>query len=249
MTSLPAQTSGTTMPWRIGGFVASLLVGLASGLVILAVARSVLAIVPLRDILAVYGDKTAWYLTRSTGTVAYLLLSGATLWGLVLSSKIVQKAVPAALALALHNSLAWLAVALAGFHVFVLLFDRYYVYQLSDLLLPFVGPYRPLWIGLGIIGFYLALLTSASFSWRKWLGPKHWRALHALTFVAYALVTVHGLTAGTDSQNPGMKAVYLGSSLMVCFLTHYRLLTASKRRSGERKAKPILAPAPPQHIP
>jgi cytochrome b561 len=62
----------------------------------------------------------------------------------VLSSKIVQAAVPAALALALHNVLAWLAVALAGLHVFVLLFDGYYVYRLSDLLLPFVGPYRPL---------------------------------------------------------------------------------------------------------
>lgn len=163
--------------------------------------------------------------------MAYLLLSGATLWGLVLSSKIVQEVVPATLALALHNVLAWLAVALSGFHAFVLLFDSYYVYRISDLLLPFMGPYRPLWVGLEIIGFYLALLTSASFRWRKWLGPKRWRALHSLTFVAYALVTVHGLTAGTDSPNPGMKAVYIGSSLLVLFLTMYRLLTASKRRS------------------
>jgi DMSO/TMAO reductase YedYZ heme-binding membrane subunit len=219
------------MRWRIGGFLASVLVGLASGLVILAAAGSFLAIIPLSDALAVYGDKTAWYLTRSTGTVAYLLLSGATLWGLVLSSKIVQEAVPAALALALHNILAWLAVALAGLHAFVLLFDGYYVYRLSDLLLPFVGPYRPLWVGLGMIGFYLALLTSASFRWRKWLGPKRWRALHSLTFVAYALVTVHGLAAGTDSQNPGMQAVYMGSSLLVLFLTTYRLLTALNRQS------------------
>jgi DMSO/TMAO reductase YedYZ heme-binding membrane subunit len=220
------------MRWRIGGFLVSVLVGLAGGLaIILAAAGLFLATLPLRDVLAVYGDKTAWYLTRSTGTVAYLLLSEATLWGLVLSSKIMQEVVPASLALALHNVLAWLAVALAGFHAFVLLFDSYYVYQLSDLLLPFVGPYRPLWVGLGIIGFYLALLTSASFSWRQWLGPKRWRALHSLTFVAYALVTVHGLTAGTDSPNPGMKAIYMGSSLLVLFLTMYRLLTASKRRS------------------
>lgn len=231
MTSLPAQVHATMMRWRIGGFLASVLVGLASGLGIFAAAGPFLANMPFSDGLAVYGDKTAWYLTRSTGTVAYLLLSGATLWGLVLSSKIVQEVVPAALALALHNVLAWLAVALAGFHAFVLLFDSYYVYRLSDLLLPFMGPYRPLWVGLGIIGFYLALLTSASFSWRKWLGPKRWRALHSLTFVAYALVTVHGLTAGTDSPNPGMKVVYIGSSLLVLFLTTYRLLTASKRRS------------------
>jgi hypothetical protein len=34
----------------------------------------------------------------------------------------------------------------------------------------------------------------------------------------------------TDSPNPGMKAVYMGSSLLVLFLAIYRLLTASKRR-------------------
>jgi hypothetical protein len=205
--------------------------GLAGGLVILTAAGSLLTTLPLGDVLAVYGEKTAWYLMRATGTVAYLLLSGATLWGLVLSSKVVQDAVPAALALALHNILAWLGVALAGFHAFVLVFDGYYAYRFADVLLPFVGPYRPLWVGLGSIGWYLALLTSVSFRWRKWLGPKRWRALHALTFVAYALVTVHGLTAGTDSQAPGMHAVYIGSSVLVLFLTVYRLLAASTRRS------------------
>jgi hypothetical protein len=215
----------------VGGFCVSALMGLAGGLVILAAVRSLVAPLPLGDVLAVYGEKTAWYLTRSTGTVAYLLLSGATLWGLVLSSKIVQDAVPVALALALHNILAWLAVALAGFHAFVLVCDGYYAYRFADILLPFVGPYRPLWVGLGSIGWYLALLTSVSFRWRKWLGPKRWRALHALTFVAYALVTAHGLTAGTDSQNPGMHAVYIGSSLLVFFLTTYRLLAVFKRQS------------------
>jgi hypothetical protein len=231
MTSLHIQTSETTTRWHVGGFLVSVVVGLAGGLVILTAAGSLLTTLPLGDVLAVYGEKTAWYLTRSTGTVAYLLLSGATLWGLVLSSKIVQDAVPVALALALHTTLAWLAVALAGFHAFVLVFDGYYAYRFADVLLPFVGPYRPLWVGLGSIGWYLALLTSASFRWRKWLGPQRWRALHALTFVAYALVTAHGLTAGTDSQDPGMHAVYIGSSVLVFFLTTYRLLAASTRRS------------------
>jgi hypothetical protein len=231
MASPHAQTDETTMGWHIGSFLISVSVGLAGGLVILVAAAPFLTTAPLDNILSVYGDKTAWYLTRSTGTVAYLVLSGSTLWGLVLSSKIVQDAVPAALTLVLHNVLAWLGVALAGFHACMLLFDGYYVYRLSDVLLPFVGPYRPLWVGLGSVGLYLMLLTSASFRWRKWLGPKRWRALHSLTFVAYALVTVHGLSAGTDSHDPGMQAVYIGSSLMVFFLTSYRLMAASRRRS------------------
>jgi DMSO/TMAO reductase YedYZ heme-binding membrane subunit len=77
-----------------------------------------------------------------------------------------------------------------------------------------------------VVGFYLVLLASASFSWRRWLGSKRWRLLHYTTFVAYALVTVHGLMAGTDSGEPGMRAVYLGSALLVLFLTNYRLLAA-----------------------
>ena len=207
----------------LGGFLLSLFLALAGGLLVLALVWFLLG---KGGLPAVYGDKTAWYLTRSTGTVAYLLLSGATVWGLLLSSKIVKETVPAALALAMHSVMSWLAVALAGFHGFVLLFDNYYAYRLADLVVPFVGPYRPGWVGLGVVGFYLVLLASASFSWRRWLGSKRWRLLHYTTFVAYALVTVHGLMAGTDSGEPGMRAVYLGSALLVLFLTNYRLLAA-----------------------
>lgn len=226
MASLHASLDDTSRFWRIGAFLLSLLLGLVGGLLALLLLWLYLAGTSVGDLLAVYGDKTAWYLTRSTGTVAYLLLSGSTIWGLLLSSKIVKEAVPGALALGMHNVMSWLAVALAGFHAFVLLFDGFYVYRLADVLVPFIGPYRPGWVALGIVGFYLALLTSASFSWRRWLGTKRWRALHMLTFVAYALVTVHGLTAGTDSGEPGMRAVYIGSALLVLFLTNYRVLAA-----------------------
>jgi hypothetical protein len=63
----------------MGGFLVSVAVGLAGGLVILTAARPFLTTSFLGDVLAVYGERTAWYLTRATGTVAYLLLSGATL--------------------------------------------------------------------------------------------------------------------------------------------------------------------------
>jgi cytochrome b561 len=176
-------------------------------------------------------DKTPWYLSRSAGTVAYLLLAGSTIWGLLLSTKIIKEAVPAALALAMHNILSWLAVAFTGLHALALLFDNYFSYTLADLAIPFAGPYRPGWVGLGITGFYLMLLTTISFNFRKQIGQKRWRQLHYLTFAVYILATVHGMTAGTDSGNAGMRILYVASGLFILFLTNYRLLTgyASKR--------------------
>lgn len=186
-------------------------------------------------------EKSAWYFTRSTGTVAYLLLAGSTVWGLLLSTRIIKETVPAALSLAMHNILSWLAVAFTGLHGLALLFDSYYAYGAKDLLIPFIGPYRPGWVGLGIIGFYLMLLTSASFYWLKRLGQTWWRRLHYLTFAAFGLVTVHGLMAGTDSADPGMRGLYLGSVLLVFFLTVFRILAGRASRTATRHAERPIA--------
>ena len=51
-----------------------------------------------------FGEKAAWYLVRSSGTVGYLLLAGSTIWGLVLSTQVAKKLVPAAPALAILSS-------------------------------------------------------------------------------------------------------------------------------------------------
>lgn len=169
-------------------------------------------------------EKAAWYLTRSSGTVAYIFLSASTIWGLLLSSKLIKAIVPAPVALAMHDILSWIAVGLASFHALVLLFDSYYTYTLGNLLIPFTGPYEPLLVGVGTIAFYLMLLLSASFYARKWLGAKRWRQFHYGSFAAYLLVTLHGWLAGTDSATFGW--LYSGSTLVVLFLTFYRIITA-----------------------
>lgn len=170
-------------------------------------------------------DKTAWHLSRSAGTVAYLLLTGSTIWGLLQSSKIAKEVIPAGLAFAMHNILSWLALIFTGLHALVLLFDNFYSYTLSDLTIPFIGPYRPFGVGLGIIGFYLMLMVIISFQFRAQIGQKRWRTIHYLSFALYGLATVHGLAAGTDSSKLSMQFMYLGSGLLVFFLTNYRLLT------------------------
>jgi DMSO/TMAO reductase YedYZ heme-binding membrane subunit len=207
-------------------FIFSLVLGLAGGLILLATGW-LLVNTPVGTTLVsalAITEKTPWYFTRSAGTVAYLLLASSTIWGLLLSTKLLKEMVPAALALAMHNILSWLAVLLTGLHALALLWDSFYTYTLADLTIPFIGPYRPGWVGLGIIGFYLMFLTSLSFNLRKRIGQKRWRQLHYATFAVYILGTVHGVMAGTDSSNVGMQLLYWGSGLTVLFLTNYRIL-------------------------
>ena len=236
MSTLSQETQKLPATAQIGSFFVSLLVGLIVGVVALGASQFLLDSAALAQTGAALGvtSKTSWYFTRSAGTVAYLLLALSTVWGLLLSSKLIKETVPAVLSLAMHNVLAWGALGMTTLHIVALLFDSYYTYTLADLFIPFVGPYRPEWVGVGVIGFYLMIVTTMSYYWRKQLGQKRWRKLHYLTFIAFAAVTAHGVMAGTDSGSPRMQALFWGSGLLVLFLTNYRIL-AGKGASRRRK--------------
>lgn len=168
--------------------------------------------------------KLPWYLARASGVIAYVFLVGTTAWGLLLSTRLVKTHVPPPLTLALHNSFTWLALGFAVFHGAILLFDHYIGFTPAQLLVPFTSPYEPVWVGLGTIGLYLAVLTAFSFYVRRWIGQRTWRRLHYLTFAVFVLITVHGWSAGTDAS--ALAAIYLAAGAGVMFLTLYRVLDA-----------------------
>ena len=166
-----------------------------------------------------------WYLSRSTALVAYLLMTGSVVWGLILSMKAMKEVTPPALALSIHNFISWLALTFAGLHAYLLLFDRYYTYRLWDILIPFTGPYKPLAAGLGIGAFWLFLVISASFSMKKRIGHGLWRVIHLLSYPGFLALTLHGFFAGTDSGNPGMLLIYTICAGVVVLLTFLRVLS------------------------
>ncbi|MFZ9699241.1 MAG: hypothetical protein ACO3BX_05355, partial [Candidatus Limnocylindrus sp.] len=51
-----------------------------------------------------------------------------------------------------------------------------------------------------------------------------WRAIHLLAFLAFGLLTAHGLAAGTDSGTIWARALYIGSVTLVAFFFAVRIL-------------------------
>ncbi len=182
---------------------------------------------PLSDRLFAFSSVQAlWYMTRAAGIVAYLLLWLSTVWGLAVSSKIFDPVLQRFFTYDMHQFLSLLAIGFSILHIAVLLGDRYLPFSLAQVLVPFVAPYRPLWVGFGVIGLYLTLLVSATFYVRQRIGYGAFHVIHYTSLLGYAGITVHGLMAGTDSPLWTTLLMYAGTALVVVFLFVYRLMIA-----------------------
>ena len=191
---------------------------------------------PLAD-----GTKAFWYVARAGGILAYLLLWFATMWGIIMSSKMLKGVVDASLTFGLHEFFPMLAVFFAVIHSAVLLGDAYIDFGLTDVLVPFAASYRPLWTGLGTVALYLSIALIASFYLRTFVSRKVWRIFHYTSYLAVMLALVHGLQAGSDSSSSAMRWAYLLTGASLLFATVYRILTA--RAEAKPTAKTAAPPA------
>jgi sulfoxide reductase heme-binding subunit YedZ len=175
-------------------------------------------------------DPTFWILARASGVVAYELLTASVLAGLVLRARPFGKAVKPATVTELHRFLALLGLGTVSLHGFALLLDTAVPITLADLFVPGIAPYRPVATGLGVLAAELMLVIYASFSLRKRIGARNWRRLHWTTYVVFALATVHGLAAGTDSSTTWALALYGAATGAVLAATAWRALIPPKKR-------------------
>jgi predicted ferric reductase len=165
-----------------------------------------------------------WYITRASGLTGYFLLWLSMVWGFAVSTRIAQPVLENALTYDFHEYLSLLGIGFIIVHVAVLLFDKFLPFSLVQILVPFVNTYRPFWVGLGIVSFYILLLVTFTFYLRQQIGRQAFRSIHMLSLLSYLGTTLHGLFAGTDSALPIAMVLYAGTFLIVVFLTIYWLI-------------------------
>jgi predicted ferric reductase len=176
-----------------------------------------------------------WYVTRASGIVAYLLLWFSMVLGLAVTSKYLDRLLDRVFTYDFHQFISLLSIAFVFLHVAVLLLDRYLPYTLWQTLVPFISPYRPIWVGVGVIGFYLTLLVTITFYIRNRIGMRAFRLIHFLSLIGYLGATLHGVYAGTDSPLAAMQLLYKGTALVVVFLTVFWLVLLALRKLEARR--------------
>lgn len=177
-----------------------------------------------------------WFITRSAGLMAYLLLWLSTVSGLAVASKITDRFLHRSFTFDSHEFISLLALGFTAIHVTALLFDSYAPFSLPELLVPFVSTYRPFWVGIGILATYTAILVTATFYLRARIGYKTFRTIHFLGFAGYIGATLHGIFSGSDSGLPAAQLIYFETALAVVLLTLYWLWQLAYKQRPEKQA-------------
>lgn len=173
-------------------------------------------------------DPLMWYLTRALATAAYLMLTVSVMLGMLRSIARQNRERLSWVIDELHQVFSTLAWVLVLGHLVTLLIDPFLPFTLSNLLLPFDEPYRPLPVQLGVLAFYSMVLILFS-SWiRRWIPYKTWRGLHYVSFLAFVLATAHGFWAGSDAGEPWAHAVYAGAAASVLFMSLMRFFSGKR---------------------
>ena len=174
-----------------------------------------------------------WVVERLAGFLAYFAIAGSVVYGLLLSTKILDAIAHRPITFNLHQDLASIGLGLAGVHGVLLGLDKTVPFSLTQIVVPGLAPYAPLAVAAGQVTFYLTALVIASFYVRRTIGQRSWRLLHYLTFLAFIGATAHGLAAGTDSGSAWAWGIYVTASVSVVFLFTYRIAMSV----GERHAR------------
>src|SRR5574337_857487 len=141
--------------------------------------------------------KAYWYLSRATAFASLSLLWISMALGIGISNKMARWWPGAPAAFAIHEYVSLLGLTFALFHALILLGDHYIDFTVAQILTPFAAVgYRPFWVGIGQIGFYVWLIVTLSFYIRSMIGQKTWRFIHYSSFAMYMLGLLHGLFSG-----------------------------------------------------
>jgi methionine sulfoxide reductase heme-binding subunit len=172
-----------------------------------------------------------WMLARGSGVAAYVLLSAATVWGLLLASKVLDRSASARDLTWVHESLSLAAVASTAVHMVSLWLEEFIDFDLRHLLIPGASTFRPVPVALGVVAFWALAVITPSFYLRHKIGQRAWRTLHFATFGCFLAAALHGITAGTDTGRPAMVILYATTLTAVLGLIVLRLVKAGASSS------------------
>lgn len=228
--------------------IQSLLLFLFASMMGLLVAVLVLPFIMPNMAFSLSGDspKAYWYLSRGTAFVSLSLLWLSMALGLGITNKMARLWPGMPATFAIHEYVSLLGLAFAMFHAIVLLGDRYINFTLLQIFVPFsTTDYRPFWVGVGQIGFYIWLIVALSFYVRPVIGQKSWRVLHYLSFAMYFVGIFHAIFSGTDTSMGWAQNYYWFSAGSLLFLLFVRLVSIVMDGLFPEK-KPSPAPRPTQ---
>jgi methionine sulfoxide reductase heme-binding subunit len=189
---------------------------------------------------------TYWYLARATGAVAMVLLTASVVLGILGSLRFSSGPRWPRFAIdSLHRDTSLLVIVLIVLHVVTSVLDSFAPITLTDAIIPFATPYRPLWMGLGTLAFDLLIALTVTSLLRRRLGYRSWRAIHWFAYACWPIAILHGLGTGSDVKSTWMLLLTAACVAAVVVAALIRIGRAPSATPGMRAGTGALAIATP----
>ena len=186
------------------------------------------------------GPSVYWYLTRSTGVVSLLLLTVTMVLGVIDVNRWSTPSWPRFVLDSLHRSVSLLVLVFLGLHILTAVLDSFAPISLLEAIVPFIGSYRPLWLGLGAVAFDLLLALAITSLMRQRLGHRAWRLTHWLAYACWPIALLHGLGTGSDVKSLWSLALTAICVVAVAAAVCVRTLRGWPERRGIRSGALVI---------
>lgn len=172
-----------------------------------------------------------WYVSRASGMVAAVLLALTLIWGLLITTRLIERRGLPAWLTDLHRFLGGLTVIFIAAHLAALVFDNYLVFSWSDLFVPFASSWKAGPVAWGVGAFWGLVVVEGSSLLQRKMPRRAWRGLHFLSYPVALMTALHAAQAGTDSGNVWFRAVSISLIGVLTALTVFRILYHPPKRS------------------
>ena len=175
-----------------------------------------------------------WYLSRSSGVVATVLIVAALVQGLFFSARATGTRHRPAWWLSLHNYLGGLAFAFTILHVATVYQDELSGIGLLQIFVPLTANGWEWGITWGVVATYIFALVVFT-SWPKKRGSRRtWLMIHLLSVPATVLVATHAWMVGSSRGQLWFQALLALLVGLVVYPAVLRVMSALAKRSSRR---------------
>ena len=179
-------------------------------------------------------DQALWMVGRGTGITALGFLTLSVALGIATRSGRPLLALPRFAVADVHRFAALAGSLLVGAHMVLLFFDPYAQLRLVDFVVPFLGAYRPVWLGLGTLAFDILVVVIITGVLRHRIGVRTFRAVHFATYLLWPVALAHGLGNGTDTGHRWFQLFAASCALLVAISVMLRLRADFVEYAGTR---------------
>ncbi|HQR26468.1 MAG TPA: ferric reductase-like transmembrane domain-containing protein [Nocardioides sp.] len=179
-------------------------------------------------------NEALWALGRGTGVVALVMFTLALVLGIVTRSGRPLPGLGRFGAAELHRTVALTGTGLVLAHLGSLFLDPYAQLRLVDMVVPFLGVAKPLWLGLGTLAVDLLAVVTVVSLLRHRVGPRVFRAVHWATYLLWPVAVLHALGNGTDAASAWMVGLVAVSTGAVASAVAWRLMPSFAERGWRR---------------